>query len=591
LKQVFIILSCFFLSFSLVQNVEANSTQFSDVKEGYWAEKEIEYIAELGIIKGLGNGKFGPDQDVKRAQAAIMIARALGLEGKKATSEGFEDIPEKHFAYNEITILREKEILPKDKKYRPNDSLNRMEMAQILVKGFQLTGEYKQPIKDVSTTHWAHPFVTVLAANGITTIYPDQTFKPNDKVTRAQFAVFLYRTLGKKIETTTADYQEDFTIDNLDQKEQELFLKKVKELTASRKGKTAEQVAQEVVDTFIKESMTDFEKIKILHDYIILTSEYDYDNYMNNTVPSESYTPYGILVLGIGVCEAYTTAFELLLDKVGIENKQVMGTAIGPKGEQAHTWNLVLLNGEYYHIDVTWDDEVKNDTNDKTSYYYFLESNQSLMGHTWNKNNYPDASSDKYFGMANGLKKYGDWYYYHYSTIRNGIEASNTYRVHKDARQPELFIANASIKDIQGGWVYYSDEKNDNKLYKIKVDKSKVKQVTPNYALRIHFVGDWIYYESSFSMYKVKKDGTNATIVTDDVVVSSIIKDGWIYYVNFGTGPIIKMKTDGTQRTQLIEYEMKATSIIGVQDGWIYFNVFDGDTYKMTINGEKIEKL
>ncbi len=74
-------------------------------------------------------------------------------------------------------------------------------------------------------------------------------------------------------------------------------------------------------------------------------------SYSKNPTPL-SYTAYGALVNGDAVCEGYTRAMQLLLYEFGINSTPVTGYA----GLQPHMWNLVLLDGKWYHLDVTWND-------------------------------------------------------------------------------------------------------------------------------------------------------------------------------------------------------------------------------------------
>lgn len=58
--------------------------------------------------------------------------------------------------------------------------------------------------------------------------------------------------------------------------------------------------ADEIIASVIKPGMTDFEKELALHDYVVAHTEYDFINYINNTIPDDSYTAYGVLIKGIG---------------------------------------------------------------------------------------------------------------------------------------------------------------------------------------------------------------------------------------------------------------------------------------------------
>jgi len=149
---------------------------------------------------------------------------------------------------------------------------------------------------------------------------------------------------------------------------------------------------KDIVSQVIKDSMTDYEKELAIHDYLVLNYKYDYENYKNETIPDQSYTVYGLLINGTGVCQAYAETTELLLNVVGIECEMVIGTS---KGE-SHGWNIVKLDDEYYMLDVTWDDPVPDEPG-KTNYDYFnLTAEQLSLDHTWDSSKWPIAKGTKY---------------------------------------------------------------------------------------------------------------------------------------------------------------------------------------------------
>ena len=83
-----------------------------------------------------------------------------------------------------------------------------------------------------------------------------------------------------------------------------------------------------------------------VHDYIINTCDYEID-------ANHSGDAYGALVLGKAKCDGYAKAFSLLMMSMGAECYTVSGST----DEGPHAWNVVLVDGEYYNVDVTWDDE------------------------------------------------------------------------------------------------------------------------------------------------------------------------------------------------------------------------------------------
>ncbi len=136
----------------------------------------------------------------------------------------------------------------------------------------------------------------------------------------------------------------------------------------------------------IKPDMTEYEKELAIHNYIVENCEYDIDGYESSQISSESYSAYGVLCLGTGVCEGYAEATKLLLNRVGVMCEIITGTS---KGE-GHAWNLVKIGGEYYHLDVTWDDPVMADGSNILSHHYFNITDQDMsLDHDWDRNNYP----------------------------------------------------------------------------------------------------------------------------------------------------------------------------------------------------------
>lgn len=102
-----------------------------------------------------------------------------------------------------------------------------------------------------------------------------------------------------------------------------------------------------------------------LHDQLNARCTYDMTITDTNSEASpDIYTAYGALIEGKAVCEGYAKAMQLLLQKVGITVSLITGSAT--HNNEAHMWNLVRINGEYYHLDPTW-----NDTNDQIQYTYF----------------------------------------------------------------------------------------------------------------------------------------------------------------------------------------------------------------------------
>ena len=106
-----------------------------------------------------------------------------------------------------------------------------------------------------------------------------------------------------------------------------------------------------ILDETTAPGMSQIEMALSLHDYLVLHCAYDW-NVVNGRGASSYnvYTAYGALIEGNAVCQGYAMAYNLLLNKVGIETEYVTSSTIN------HGWSLVKIGETWYHVDVTWDD-------------------------------------------------------------------------------------------------------------------------------------------------------------------------------------------------------------------------------------------
>ena len=137
----------------------------------------------------------------------------------------------------------------------------------------------------------------------------------------------------------------------------------------------------------VNNNMPPKEKIRVIHDYIIDHTEYDKLKYENkNDDTYKSNTAYGVLIEGYGTCNGYADAMEIFLDKMNIINYKI--------SNEEHIWNLVYLDGKWYHLDLTWDDPISDININRDT--YFLINTKTLEKindgtHTFDKNIYSEA--------------------------------------------------------------------------------------------------------------------------------------------------------------------------------------------------------
>lgn len=120
-----------------------------------------------------------------------------------------------------------------------------------------------------------------------------------------------------------------------------------------------ERIAAEAC-SIIPSNADDYEKALLLHDWLCDHITYEYND--------EDQNIYGALVQGRCVCAGYAHAYMYLLNQVGIKAEYLRGNAVTSDGGGPHAWNSVILDGERYYFDVTWDD---SDEDNSTNYFWF----------------------------------------------------------------------------------------------------------------------------------------------------------------------------------------------------------------------------
>ncbi|MBD8013379.1 Ig-like domain-containing protein, partial [Planococcus wigleyi] len=172
---------------------------YPDLKLTHWALDEIMYLADDQIIGGYPNGGFQPEKNTTRAEAAKMLALALDLPIIE-TSSGYKDVSSKHWAKDYIAAVSKAGLFNgnPDGTFAPNDVLKRAEMAKVISIAYGLNASNKNHFNDVKAGHWAKGYISGLYENGITTGFPDKSFRPGASTTRAEYSVFLARALNKE---------------------------------------------------------------------------------------------------------------------------------------------------------------------------------------------------------------------------------------------------------------------------------------------------------------------------------------------------------------------------------------------------------
>ena len=216
----------------------------------------------------------------------------------------------------------------------------------------------------------------------------------------------VYQMMGGIVSNVLPDYLRDEKAVNVLTEDQKLQIR--------QKQTALEQVVNGILAQ-VDPDWSDLEKALFLHDYLATHAQYDETLQIRDA--------YTILVEGTGVCQAYTLAYRLLLNRVNITSGTVTSTSLN------HIWNILLIDGNWYHVDVTWDDPTE-DRIGQSQHVYFCLSEDKLKDTNKGAHNAPDfkyslnvKTDDKTFDnyyWANVDSAFvplnGKWYYLLYQS-------------------------------------------------------------------------------------------------------------------------------------------------------------------------------
>ncbi|MEM9468059.1 MAG: S-layer homology domain-containing protein [Actinomycetota bacterium] len=174
-------------------------TPFDDVEDNQWFTTAIAWLADQGITTGTSPTTFSPDDVVTRGQMAAFLERYAQTTGTPG-EHGFGDVPGGVFFDGPVSFLVEREITTgtSPTTFSPNDPVTRAQMATFLWRfSNRPLSEAALPFIDVPADTWYTEPVRWLADKGITAGTSPVTYSPNDFVTRKQMATFLWRLAGE----------------------------------------------------------------------------------------------------------------------------------------------------------------------------------------------------------------------------------------------------------------------------------------------------------------------------------------------------------------------------------------------------------
>lgn len=218
------------LSLALTVMISNLGLAFGDL-ENHWAKNSITYLKDKKLIMGYEDGNFNPDGNLTREEASAIISRLIGKE-KESSNDSLIDI-DGRWSTNSIKYLLNEGIVNgyPDSTFRPAEKITRAEFVSLVYKYLKNENKLSLGTSQVKFSdiggNWAEDYIHVLAGMGAISGYPEGDFKPSNLITRAEASSVISKILAK---------QENIDIDSYDS-EEDKKAQILKFIEANYKGK------------------------------------------------------------------------------------------------------------------------------------------------------------------------------------------------------------------------------------------------------------------------------------------------------------------------------------------------------------------
>ena len=178
---------------------EVETSPFSDVSTSAYYYEAVKWAQEKGITGGIGNGLFGPNQPCTRAQIVTFLWRAAGSPEPK-TMSSFADVSMDAYYAKAVAWAVENGITTGtgDGKFSPDATCTRAQSVTFLFRAIGKLVDSKAEFSDVLADSYYANAVDWAVENGVTNGIGDGLFGPDNSCTRAQIVTFLFRAYQGK---------------------------------------------------------------------------------------------------------------------------------------------------------------------------------------------------------------------------------------------------------------------------------------------------------------------------------------------------------------------------------------------------------
>ena len=427
---------------------------FPDVKINAYYYDDLQLLLDLNIVNGFSNGLFYPERTVSRAEFIKMLVLAADYTLVEKSTYIFEDVvghwsaPYVNAAMENNVIAVD--LSAETANFFPDTPITRRDMSAFMIKALDIYS-YSAAALYSDTDN---KYINLASSEYLLMGYNEdgkKIFKPNESLIRADACMVIariikyredaeaYKTdmvwsfirnnvittehqLGDLLKACATYVVDEVTVQTiLSAEEIESAFKRYiaitpekpsirsvyyesDEVTTSKftfnydisraveedRMSQVEKAADEFVQKYIHQNMTDAEKVSEIHKYLVLNCVFDETyRYVTNTTAAYDFdiapfTAYGALINKVAVCQGYAAAFNILAKKSGIKAIAISGTP--PNSNINHMWNMVCIDDVIYFVDTTWDASFSGDNSKKgyeTTHLLKTEEEFREFGYRW----------------------------------------------------------------------------------------------------------------------------------------------------------------------------------------------------------------
>lgn len=309
----------------------ANASAYTDVSDDAWYADAVTYVTERGLMGGVGNGKFAPNQELTRAQIVELFYRLAGNPETVYTNQ-FQDVGSDSWYAKSVAWASNSGIVrgTSGNTFSPSSKITNEQLATIINNYVNYIGAElptaENPVSGLKDTwyvsEYAEAGVQLVWRTGIMNGDSQHNFDPKKTVSRADAAAIFMRLSkalsGEQLTVSVRDTTPDYST-----------------LSKTEKEAQALEVAKQIAST-IPAGISDLQRVSIAAQIVSY-----YCGFCEYTMEGKDYkTPFGVFIKGEYSCAGATRALGLVLTCMGYEWEHIN------EHQYSHQWIELTMDGQ-----------------------------------------------------------------------------------------------------------------------------------------------------------------------------------------------------------------------------------------------------